>query len=57
MIENRDLMMETNNLLNKLFDVENKIVLVTGGGSGIGKMISEILALSGSKVYVASYSC
>ena len=47
-------MMEKINILNKHFNVENKIALVTRGGSGIGKMISEVLALSGSKVYISS---
>lgn len=40
--------------VNTLFNVKNKIALVTGGGSGIGKMITSALVQNGAKVYIAS---
>ncbi|CAI6258777.1 unnamed protein product [Periconia digitata] len=39
-------------LINKVFDVKDKIALVTGGGSGIGLMITQTLAVNGAKVYI-----
>lgn len=47
--------MSTNNAdfeLNSLFDVKDKVALVTGGGSGIGLMAVQALAVNGAKVYV-----
>ncbi|KZT09305.1 short-chain dehydrogenase [Laetiporus sulphureus 93-53] len=38
--------------LDKLFDLQGRIALVTGGGTGIGWMIAEGLAANGAKVYI-----
>ncbi|KAL1915025.1 uncharacterized protein VTP21DRAFT_7730 [Calcarisporiella thermophila] len=35
-----------------LFDLSNKIALVTGGGTGIGLMIAKTLEANGAKVYI-----
>ena len=40
--------------LDQLFSVEGKVALVTGGGRGIGLMMTEALVASGAKVYIAS---
>jgi len=37
---------------NALYDVTGQVALVTGGGTGIGLMISQGLATNGAKVYV-----
>jgi len=38
--------------LANLFDVKGKVALVTGGGSGIGLMATQALAVNGAKVYI-----
>lgn len=46
---------QTNNdqfQISNLFDVKGKVALVTGGGSGIGLMIVQALAVNGAKVYI-----
>lgn len=37
---------------NSLFSLEGRIALVTGGGTGIGLMITHGLAAAGAKVYI-----
>jgi NAD(P)-dependent dehydrogenase (short-subunit alcohol dehydrogenase family) len=39
---------------SKLFDVGGKIVLVTGGAQGLGRMIAEGFVQAGAKVYITS---
>ncbi|KAG7091568.1 hypothetical protein E1B28_010592 [Marasmius oreades] len=38
--------------IGDVFNVKDKVALVTGGGSGIGLMITQTLAVNGVKVYV-----
>ncbi|KAI5263809.1 NAD(P)-binding protein [Aureobasidium subglaciale] len=38
--------------LSNVFNVKGKIALVTGGGSGIGLMATQALAVNGCKVYI-----
>jgi hypothetical protein len=38
--------------LGEVFNVKDKVALVTGGGSGIGLMITQTLAVNGAKVYI-----
>jgi NAD(P)-dependent dehydrogenase (short-subunit alcohol dehydrogenase family) len=39
---------------SSIFDVSGKIGLVTGGGTGIGKMIAAAYVRNGAKIYIAS---
>ena len=39
---------------SNLFDVSHVTALVTGGGTGIGLMISQALVANGAKVYITS---
>lgn len=38
--------------LGEVFNVKGKVALVTGGGSGIGLMCTQALAVNGAKVYI-----
>lgn len=35
-----------------MFNLKNKVAIITGGGSGIGKSISALFALQGAKVFI-----
>jgi NADPH:quinone reductase-like Zn-dependent oxidoreductase len=39
---------------SRLFDVSHVTALVTGGGTGIGLMITQALVANGAKVYITS---
>jgi NADP-dependent 3-hydroxy acid dehydrogenase YdfG len=46
MSNNQDLKMD------QVFNVKDKVALVSGAGSGIGLMIAQTLAVNGAKVYI-----
>lgn len=38
--------------LTELFNVKDKVVVISGGGSGIGLMAAQAFAVNGAKVYI-----
>jgi len=49
-----DPMSQTAAHFDTLFSLKEKTALVTGGGSGLGLMITQALVASGARVYIAS---
>ena len=43
-------------IMESKFSLNNKVSLITGGGSGIGKAIAKTFAMQGSYVYVLDYN-
>ena len=46
--------MEINANMNKFFDLKGKTALITGGGTGLGLIITQALVKSGAKVIIVS---
>ena len=43
-------------MIEPKFLLNNKVSLITGGGSGIGKAIAKTFAMQGSYVYILDYN-